>query len=244
MEVYPLYRLKCLIDNNGMPLHILTIEDESDIASLIKLYLEKEGYRVTHISDGAKGFAEIQRNKPDLLILDLMLPGMDGLEVCKKVRSRPETTSLPILMLTAKGDEVDKVLGLELGADDYMTKPFSPREMVARVKSLLRRSAPFETPSALKCGPLSLDPVRHEVRVNDQEVSLTSKEFGLLEVLLKNRGRVQTRDSLLNQVWGYNYFGNTRTVDVHIGRLREKIPFLADAVVTIKSLGYKIKDEE
>jgi two-component system alkaline phosphatase synthesis response regulator PhoP len=227
-----------------MPLHILTIEDETDIAGLIKLYLEKEGYRVTHIPDGVKGLAEIQRNRPDLLILDLMLPGMDGLEVCKKVRSKPETSSLPILMLTAKGEEVDKVLGLELGADDYLTKPFSPREMVARVKSLLRRTAPAETPAVLKYGPLTLDPVRHEVRVNDQEISLTSKEFGLLEILLKTRGRVQTRDALLNQVWGYDYFGTTRTVDVHIGRIREKIPLLADAVVTVKSLGYKIKDEE
>jgi two-component system alkaline phosphatase synthesis response regulator PhoP len=227
-----------------MRFHILNIEDETDIAGLIKLYLEKEGYRVTHISDGAKGLAEIQRNRPDLLILDLMLPGMDGLELCKKVRTKPETAFLPILMLTAKGEEVDKILGLELGADDYLTKPFSPREMVARVKSLLRRTAPAETPSVLKYGPLTLDPVRHEVRLNDLEISLTSKEFGLLEILLTNRGRVQTRDALLNQVWGYDYFGTTRTVDVHIGRLREKIPLLADAVVTVKLLGYKIKDEE
>ncbi|MBI3595158.1 MAG: response regulator transcription factor [Nitrospirae bacterium] len=227
-----------------MPLHILTIEDEPDIASLIKLYLEKEGYRVTHISDGAKGLTEIQRSRPDLLILDLMLPGMDGLEICKKLRGKTETASVPILMLTAKGEEFDKVLGLELGADDYLTKPFSPRELVARVKSLLRRSSPAETPAVLRYGPLTLDPVRHEVRLNDKEVSLTSKEFGLLEILLKNRGRVQTRDALLNHVWGYDYFGTTRTVDVHIGRIREKIPLLADAVVTVKSLGYKIKDEE
>ena len=226
-----------------MSQHILTIEDEPDIASLIKLFLEKEGYRVTHISDGTKGFAEILRNKPDLLILDLMLPGMDGLEVCKKVRGKPETASLPILMLTAKGEEVDKILGLELGADDYLTKPFSPRELVARVKSLLRRAAPVEAPVILKYGPLTLDSVRHEVKVNDQEILLTSKEFGLLEILLKNRGRVQTRDALLNQVWGYDYFGTTRTVDVHIGRIREKIPLLAEAVVTVKSLGYKIKDD-
>lgn len=227
-----------------MPSHILTIEDEPDIASLIKLYLEKEGYRVTHILNGTKGFAEILRNKPDLLILDLMLPGMDGLEICKKVRSRPETTSLPILMLTAKGDEVDKILGLELGADDYLTKPFSPREMVARVKALFRRFAPAETRSVLKYGPLTLDPIRHEIRVNDKEFVLTAKEFGLLEILLKNQGRVQTREALLNQVWGYDYFGTTRTVDVHIGRIREKIPLLADTIVTVKSFGYKIKDKE
>jgi two-component system alkaline phosphatase synthesis response regulator PhoP len=173
-----------------------------------------------------------------------MLPGMDGLEICKKVRANDETAALPILMLTAKGEEVDKVLGLELGADDYLTKPFSPRELVARVKTLLRRTLPVETHSVLKYGSLTLDPVRHEVRINEKEVSLTSKEFGLLEVLLKHRGRVQTRDALLNHVWGYDYFGTTRTVDVHIGRIREKIPLLADAIVTVKSLGYKIKDEE
>ncbi|MBI1822340.1 MAG: response regulator transcription factor [Nitrospirae bacterium] len=227
-----------------MPQHILTIEDEPDIAHLIKLYLEKEGFRVIHISDGARGLSEVLRLKPNLLILDLMLPGMDGLEICKKIRERPETRTLPVLMLTAKGEEVDKILGLEFGADDYLTKPFSPREMVARVKALLRRTNPSEPAAALKYGSLTLDPLRHEVRVNHEEVSLTSKEFGLLEILLKNRGRVQTRDSLLNQVWGYDYFGTTRTVDVHIGRIREKIPLLSEAIVTVKSLGYKIKDDE
>ncbi len=227
-----------------MPQHILTIEDEPDIAHLIKLYLEKEGFRVIHISDGARGLSEVLRLKPNLLILDLMLPGMDGLEICKKIREKPETRTLPVLMLTAKGEEVDKILGLEFGADDYLTKPFSPREMVARVKALLRRTNPPEPAAALKYGSLTLDPLRHEVRVNHEEVSLTSKEFGLLEVLLKNRGRVQTRDSLLNQVWGYDYFGTTRTVDVHIGRIREKIPLLSEAIVTVKSLGYKIKDDE
>lgn len=227
-----------------MPRHILTIEDEPDIAHLIKLYLEKEGFRVIHISDGAKGLSEVLRLKPSLLILDLMLPGMDGLEICKKIREKPETRMLPVLMLTAKGDEIDKILGLEFGADDYLTKPFSPREMVARVKALLRRTGSSEPTATLKCGSLTLDPLRHEVRVNHEEISLTSKEFGLLEILLKNRGRVQTRDSLLNQVWGYDYFGTTRTVDVHIGRIREKIPLLSEAIVTVKSLGYKIKDDE
>jgi two-component system alkaline phosphatase synthesis response regulator PhoP len=226
-----------------MPQHILTIEDETDIANLIKLYLEKEGYRVTHISDGANGLSEVFRLKPNLLILDLMLPGMDGLEICKKVREKPETRTIPILMLTAKGEEVDKIIGLELGADDYLTKPFSPRELTARVKALLRRTGPVEPTAALQYGSLTLDPLRHEVRIKNEEVSLTSKEFGLLEILLKNKGRVQSRDSLLNQVWGYDYFGTTRTVDVHIGRIREKIPFLSEAIVTVKSLGYKIKDD-
>jgi DNA-binding response OmpR family regulator len=227
-----------------MPQHILTIEDEADIANLIKLYLEKEGYRVTHISDGANGLSEVFRLKPNLLILDLMLPGMDGLEICKKVREKAETRTIPVLMLTAKGEEVDKIIGLELGADDYLTKPFSPRELTARVKALLRRTGPAEPAAALQYGSLTLDPLRHEVRVNNEEVVLTSKEFGLLEILLKNKGRVQTRDSLLNQVWGYDYFGTTRTVDVHIGRIREKIPLLSEAIVTVKSLGYKIKDDE
>ena len=227
-----------------MPVHVLTIEDEADIAGLIRLYLEKEGYRVTHISDGAKGLSEIFTRKPDLLILDLMLPGADGLEICKKVRGRPETSSLPILMLTARGEEIDKIIGLELGADDYLTKPFSPRELVARVKTLLRRSRPPEPVRTLKYRSLTLDPVRHEVHVDNREVLLTSKEFGLLEILLKNQGRVQTRDALLNEVWGYDYYGTTRTVDVHVSRLREKIPLLSDALMTVKSMGYKFKDEE
>lgn len=224
---------------------VFIIEDEPDIARLIKLYLEKEGYRTTHFSNGAQGLQEIRNKIPDLLVLDLMLPGTDGLEICKKLRSAPETRQLPILMVTAKGEELDKVLGLELGADDYLTKPFSPRELMARVKALLRRSNPPEiSPATLTFGVLRLDPVRHEVRVGEKEVELTAKEFGLLEILLKNRGKVLTRDTLLNQVWGYDYFGTTRTVDVHIGRIREKIPLLADAIVTVKSVGYKFKENE
>jgi len=224
---------------------IFIIEDEPDIARLIKLYVEKEGYRTAHFSNGAQGLQEIRNKIPDLLVLDLMLPGTDGLEICKKLRSAPETRQLPILMVTAKGEELDKVLGLELGADDYLTKPFSPRELTARVKALLRRSNPSDiSPATLTFGALRLDPVRHEVRVGEKEVELTAKEFGLLEVLLKNRGKVLTRDTLLNQVWGYDYFGTTRTVDVHVGRIREKIPLLADAIVTVKSVGYKFKESE
>ena len=228
-----------------MPTHTLIIEDEADIARLVKHYLEREGHKVAHAATGPQGLSEIQKHKPDLIILDLMLPGMDGLEICKKIRGRPETAQIPLLILTAKGEETDKVIGLEMGADDYLTKPFSPREMVARVRALLRRTHPPETGAAvLRYGKIVVDPSRHEVRVGEKEILLTAKEFGLLELLLKNRGRVLTRDVLLNQVWGYDYFGTTRTVDVHIRRLREKIPPLSNAIVTVKSLGYKIKDEE
>lgn len=226
-----------------MPTQVLVVEDEADISALVKHYLEKEGYRVLVVPDGAKGLAEAERRKPDLLILDLMLPGIDGLEVCKKIRGRSETASIPVLMLTAKGEESDKIIGLELGADDYLTKPFSPRELVARVKALLRRTQPSGTAAILRYGKIILDPIRHEVRLGEKEIVLTAKEFGLLSILLSNRGRVLTRDVLLNQVWGYDYFGTTRTVDVHVRRLREKIPLLSEAIQTVKSLGYKIKDE-
>lgn len=224
--------------------HIFVIEDEQDIARLIRLYLEKEGFRVSHFADGSRGVEAVLNHPPDLLILDLMLPGTDGLEICKKIRSAPETRQLPVLILSAKGEELDRVLGLELGADDYLTKPFSPREMVARTKALLRRNRPPETAQSLSYGPLFLDPVRHEVLIKGKETVLTAKEFGLLEILLKNRGRVLSRDTLLNQVWGYDYFGTTRTVDVHVGRIREKIPLLSEAILTVKSVGYKIKDDE
>ena len=222
---------------------ILVIEDELDIARLLRHYLDREGFRVETFSDGLQGLAQAVKQKPDLLILDLMLPGMDGLEVCRKLRSHPETAQVPIMMLTAKGEESDKVIGLELGADDYLTKPFSPRELIARVRSLLRRTHPPTQGGVIRHGKITLDPVRHEVRVGNKEITLTAKEFGLLELLLKNRGRVLTRDVLLNQVWGYDYFGTTRTIDVHVRRLREKIPSLSDSLLTIKSLGYKIKDD-
>ena len=222
---------------------ILVIEDELDIARLLRHYLEREGFRVETFSDGAQGLAQALKQKPDLLILDLMLPGMDGLEVCRKLRSHPDTAQVPIMMLTAKGEESDKVIGLELGADDYLTKPFSPRELIARVRSLLRRIHQPGPGGVLRYGKITLDPARHEVRVGSKEIVLTAKEFGLLELLLRNRGRVLTRDVLLNQVWGYDYFGTTRTIDVHVRRLREKIPPLSDSLLTIKSLGYKIKDE-
>jgi DNA-binding response OmpR family regulator len=173
-----------------------------------------------------------------------MLPEMDGLEVCKRLRADPKTSVLPIIMLTAKGEESDKIVGLELGADDYVTKPFSPKELVARVKALLRRSERREEEAlSYRYGPLSVDVTRHEVRASGKEIQLTAKEFSLLLQLLKNKGRVLTREILLDTVWGYDSDVTTRTVDVHIRRLREKIPLLGEAIVTVKSYGYKLKDE-
>ncbi len=223
---------------------ILLVEDDRDIVNLVKHYLEKEGFRVIDASDGAKGLEKLQHEKIDLAILDVMLPGLDGIEVLKRIKGNVKTSGLPVIMLTAKGEETDKVIGLELGADDYMTKPFSPKELVARIKALLRRTErPAEKAEVIKYEGLTLDFSRHEVKVKDKEVELTAKEFGLLEELLKNKGRVLTRDTLLNNIWGYDYFGTTRTVDVHIRRLREKIPLLEKAIVTVKQLGYKLREE-
>ena len=227
------------------PKKILIVEDEKDILELVKLYLEKEGFRTLTAANGADALRLARTEHPHLVILDLMLPEVDGLEVCKKLRTAPHTALLPIIMLTAKSEESDTVVGLELGADDYITKPFSPRGLVARVKALLRRldrSADREF-TAYRYGPLSLDLSRHEVAVNGKEISLTAKEFGLLEHLLRNPGRVLTRDVLLNSVWGYDYHGTTRTVDVHIRRIKLKLPALNDAIQSVKSLGYKLKDQ-
>jgi DNA-binding response OmpR family regulator len=187
----------------------------------------------------------MKAERPDLLILDLMLPEIDGIEVCKKIRTVPDTALLPIIMLTAKAEESDTIIGLELGADDYVTKPFSPKALVARVKALFRRLERTDDhkPSSFSFGPLFMDLSKHEVTVKGKEVSLTAKEFGLLEHLLRHPGRVLTRDVLLNTIWGYDYYGTTRTVDVHIRRLKLKIPLLDDAIISVKSLGYKLSDQ-
>jgi len=223
---------------------ILIVEDEKDILQLVKLYLDKEGYRTVTASTGSEGLKQVRAEKPDLVVLDLMLPEIDGLEVCKRLRSAPETAMLPIIMLTAKAEESDTIIGLELGADDYVTKPFSPKTLVARVKALLRRleRKPEEGQPRYTYGNLVMDLARHELTVQGEEVPLTAKEFGLLEHLLRNPGRVLTREVLLNAVWGYEYYGTTRTVDVHIRRLKQKLPVLDDAIVSVKSLGYKLKD--
>ncbi len=223
---------------------ILVVEDEQDIRQLITLYLEKEGFRTVSAATGAEGLRQAKQGKPDLVILDLMLPEMDGLEVCKRLRSAPDTALLPIIMLTAKAEESDTIIGLELGADDYVTKPFSPKTLVARVKVLFRRleRKPDEPSAQYHYGDLVMDLARHEVRVKNAEIPLTAKEFGLLEQLLRHPGRVLTREILLSTIWGYDYYGTTRTVDVHVRRLKQKLPSLSDAITSVKSLGYKLKE--
>jgi DNA-binding response OmpR family regulator len=226
-----------------MPSKITVVEDDADIANLLVHYLGQEGYDVTVVPDGAAALQRIKTMPPDLILLDLMLPKMDGLEVCKRLRAEGRTATIPVIMLTAKGEESDRVIGLELGADDYLPKPFSPKELVARVKALLRRTnRPESAEKRFIYGELALDTVRHEVTFKGEEVHLTAKEFALLHQLLANRGRVLTREVLLDRVWGYEADVTTRTVDVHVRRLREKIPLLVDAILTVKSMGYKLRD--
>jgi len=222
---------------------VLIIEDSADISELIKHYLDRAGYNTVVHGSGRDGLVAARQSPPDLVILDVMLPGMDGMQVCQALRAEPTTSTLPILMLTARGEEADRVRGLELGADDYVTKPFSPKELVARVGALLRRADRSLKPATqLQYGPISINLERHEVRVASDDVRLTAKEFLLLQYLLEHRGRVLSRDRLLTDVWGYQYTGGTRTVDVHVRRLREKIPLLTTALSTVKQFGYKLDD--
>ncbi len=221
---------------------VLVVEDDRDIADLILHYLQRAGHVVDTVSSGALVMARVASAPPDVIILDLMLPGMDGMQVCAALRREPTTAAVPIIMLTARGEEADRIAGLELGADDYVTKPFSPKELVARVAALLRRTQRAAPDDVLNYGPVTIDIGRHAVFVNDVEVRLTAKEFLLLQYLVQHRGRVLSRDLLLTDVWGYQYTGGTRTVDVHIRRLREKLPLLADAITTIKQFGYKLEE--
>jgi DNA-binding response OmpR family regulator len=219
---------------------VLVVEDDPDISHLVRLTLEREHFQVRTTADGAAGYELATREIPALIILDVMLPTVDGLELCRRFREGARTASVPILILSAKTDEVDRVLGLELGADDYVTKPFSPRELLARVKALLRRQdRQAESQEVLRSGPVEIDTAKHEVISDGRTVQLSAKEFGLLVHLIKGHGRVFSRDQLLDQVWGYDYVGGTRTVDVHIRHLREKIPEIADRIMTVKSVGYK-----
>ena len=222
---------------------ILVVEDDPDIADLIRHYLERAGYSVECLSSGAAVMPRLRQELPDLVVLDLMLPELDGLMVCQAMRSDARTAAIPIIMVTARGDEADRISGLELGADDYVTKPFSPKELAARVTALLRRTqrVPIASP-VLRYGVVAIDVDRHLVTVDEEEVRLTAKEFLLLQYLMQHRGRVLSRDLLLTDVWGYQYTGGTRTVDVHIRRLREKMPVLSDAIQTIKQFGYKLED--
>ena len=222
---------------------VLVVEDSPDIADLIRHYLERAGHTVDHLATGREVMARLREAPADLVVLDLMLPGMDGSLVCQALRQDSTTAAIPIIMLTARGEEADRIRGLELGADDYVVKPFSPKELVARVTALLRRldrGKPKER--VLRHGPVTMDLERHQVRIDDREVRLTAKEFLLLQYLIEHRGRVLSRDLLLADVWSYQYTGGTRTVDVHVRRLREKIPWLVDAIATIKQFGYKLDD--
>jgi two-component system alkaline phosphatase synthesis response regulator PhoP len=228
---------------------ILIVEDEADIADLVKYHLEKEGLSARTVADGKQALDLIVRDHPSLIILDLMLPGADGLEVCRRLRANSATQGIPIIMLTAKAEEVDRVLGLEMGADDYVPKPFSPRELVARVKAVLRRSTAPVTPSEapVSAGHLRLDPIRHEVTRADRPIELSAMEFRLLEFFLRHRGRVFTRTQLLDQVWGQDRFVEPRTVDVHIRRLREKVEDDARRpalILTVRGMGYKCRDDD
>ena len=223
------------------PVTILIVEDDPDIAALIAHFLEKAGFGSETVSDGGRALGRAREAPPDLVILDLMLPGLSGLEVCRALRSGEKTAQVPIIMLTARGEESERIFGLDVGADDYMVKPFSPNELMARVRALLRRAAPAAS-KELTCGPVTMNLERHTVTALGREIRLTAKEFLLLQYLMEHRGRVLSRDRLLSDVWDYQYPGETRTVDVHVRRLREKVPYLEQALVTVQQFGYKLME--
>ena len=224
---------------------VLVVEDDPDIAQLVAHYLEKSGFSVELLANGREALASIVAHPPDVLVLDLMLPEVDGLEICRLVRGNTATAATPIIMLTARAEESDRIVGLEIGADDYLAKPFSPNELVARVRALVRRaqrSAPAAAGRPVSYGSIAIDPERHTITDAGDPVTLTAKEFMLLEYFLQHRGRVLSRDVLLTDVWGYRYTGGTRTVDVHVRRLREKLQLLSKALTTVKQFGYKLLD--
>jgi DNA-binding response OmpR family regulator len=219
---------------------ILIVEDDEDIAQLLAHALRKAGFATEVLLSGTGVVGRVRHAAPALLLLDVMLPGMDGLEICRTLRADARTAAMPIIMLTARVEESDRIGGLELGADDYITKPFSPNEVVARVRALLRRARQEQAGPLLRYGSVEMDLDRHLVTLRGQEVRLTAKEFLLLRYFIEHRGRVLSRDLLLSDVWGYRYTGGTRTVDVHVRRLRDKLPELAEAIVTVKQFGYRL----
>jgi phosphate regulon transcriptional regulator PhoB len=225
-----------------MSSRVLIVEDEPDIRELVVHHLKREGYQVSAASSGEEALRQVQAAPPDLVILDLMMPSMDGLEVCRRLRQDPATASLPIVMLTAKGDEVDRVLGLEIGADDYVVKPFSPKELLARVRAVLRRSRPALGAAPLRLGALVIDLGTHTASVGGEALALTPKEFDLLRALVEARGRVLSREFLLDRVWGYSRASEieSRTVDVHVRRLRVKLGPEGRRILTVKSVGYRL----
>lgn len=222
---------------------ILVVEDDRDIAELVGRYLERAGFLVEILSSGRDALTALADRPPDVLVLDLMLPGVDGLEICRAARSNQKTAAIPIIMVTARAEESERIAGLDIGADDYIGKPFSPNELVARVRALLRRVArQVPAGSSTAYASIVVDTTQHTVVAGGRTVALTAKEFLLLHYLLGHRGRVLSRDVLLSDVWGYTYTGGTRTVDVHVRRLREKLPLLERALVTVKQFGYKLLD--
>ncbi len=223
---------------------ILIIEDEKDIVDLIEYHLKQSGFSVISALDGPAGLEKAKKKGPNLIILDLMLPGMDGKDICRSLKSNPQTQSIPILMLTAKAEETDRLIGFELGADDYVTKPFSPKELVLRVKAILRRKeVGHEGEKIIQIGDLLIEIDRHQISIKKRPVRLTSTEFKLLVELASKRGRVLTREHLLDRVWGYTYEGYARTVDTHVRRLREKMGTLGDSIETIRGVGYRFREE-
>ena len=221
---------------------VLIVEDEPDIRALVVHHLKREGYQVSAAASGEEALRQVQAAPPDLVLLDLMMPAMDGLEVCRRLRQDPATAMLPIVMLTAKGDEVDRVLGLEIGADDYVVKPFSPKELLARVRAVLRRSRPAPGTAPLTLGALVMDLGTHTASVGGETLALTPKEFDLLRALVEAHGRVLSREFLLDRVWGYSRASEieSRTVDVHVRRLRVKLGPEGRRILTVKSVGYRL----
>ena len=224
---------------------VLVVDDEKDLLDLVRYHLEKSGLTCLEARDGETALQVAKERLPDLIVLDLMLPGLDGLEVCRKLRKEPKTANVAIIMLTAKAEEVDRIVGLEMGADDYMVKPFSPRELVARIKAVLRRGQGQDSPTVQKVGGLEVDEGKHQVTVAGAVVELTVKEFDLLCALMKANGRVLNRDQILETVWGYSNAVDieSRTVDVHIRRLREKLGTEQSHIVTVKGVGYRFDAE-
>ena len=221
------------------------VEDDQDIAALIAHHLGTAGYLSEVVHAGDKVLSQVQEKPPSLVILDLMLPGQNGLDICRAIRADPHCSNVPIIIVTAKTEETDRIIGLEVGADDYVTKPFSPKELISRVGAVLRRTNRADTTnSLLKSGPIQIDVESHHVTLDGHEVHLTAKEFLLLKYFVEHEGRVLSRDVLLSDVWGYKYTGGTRTVDVHVRHLREKLPVLTRALVTVKRFGYKLVKSE
>jgi len=225
---------------------ILVVEDDQDIAELIAHHLGKAGYASEVVHAGDKVLSLVQDEQPSLIILDLMLPGQNGLDICRAIRANPRSSNVPIIIVTAKTEETDRIIGLELGADDYVTKPFSPKELISRVGAVLRRANRTNntTKSIFEFGPIKIDVESHHVELDGRDVRLTAKEFLLLKYFIEHEGRVLSRDVLLSDVWGYTYTGGTRTVDVHVRHLREKFPVLGRDLVTVKQFGYKLVKSE